>query len=121
MTRMRFLMMGIIIYTLAICPLAAQTASTSAITGVITDTSGSVVPAATITATNADNGQSRTVMTGADGTFNFGLLPPGTYKVTMSASGFKQEEVTVTVAVTEVADVSRCAASGSIIRVNNKY
>jgi hypothetical protein len=93
--------------------LQAQTASTSAITGTITDASGAVVAGATITATNTDNGQSRIVSTGADGTYNFGLLPPGTYKVTISATGFKQEEVTTTVAVTEAANISRQLVLGS--------
>jgi len=93
--------------------LQAQTASTSAITGTISDASSGVIAGATITATNTDNGQSRTVSTGADGAYNFGLLPPGTYKITISATGFKQEDVTVTVAVTEVANVSRRLALGS--------
>jgi len=93
--------------------LQAQTASTSAISGTITDASSAVIAGATVTATNTDNGQSRTVSTGTDGTYNFGLLLPGTYKVMISATGFKQEEVTVTVAVTEVANISRRLALGS--------
>src|SRR5712691_4712481 len=74
----------------------AQTASTSAITGTITDLTNGAVPNATVTATNTDNGQSRSVTTAVDGTYNFGLLPPGTYRVTITASGFKTEEVRVT-------------------------
>src|SRR6516162_692689 len=89
---------GVAVFASALV-LQAQTASTSAITGTITDASSAVIAGAAITATNTDNGQSRTVSTGTDGTYNFGLLPPGTYRVTISATGFKQEEVTVTVAV----------------------
>ncbi|PWU05740.1 MAG: hypothetical protein C5B51_13870 [Terriglobia bacterium] len=93
--------------------LRAQTASTGAITGTITDSSSAVVPGATVAAINTETGQSRSLTTGADGTYTFGLLPPGTYKVTISATGFRQEEVTVTVAVTEAANVSRRLALGS--------
>jgi hypothetical protein len=103
---------GVAVFASALV-LQAQTASTSAITGTITDASSAVIAGAAITATNTDNGQSRTVSTGTDGTYNFGLLPPGTYRVTISATGFKQEEVTVTVAVTDVATVSRRLALGS--------
>jgi Carboxypeptidase regulatory-like domain len=114
MKRIRPLILaGIVVWIGFTLALQAQTASTSAITGTITDASGGVVAGATITATNTDNGQSRTVSTGADGTYNFGLLPPGTYKVIISATGFRQEEVTVTVAVTEAANLSRQLALGS--------
>ena len=101
---------------LAVCfwqGLQAQTASTGGISGTITDATGGVVPGAAVTATNGDNGQSRKVTTGADGAYNLGLLPPGPYKVAISATGFKQEEVNVNVAVTEVATVSRKLALGS--------
>jgi hypothetical protein len=56
----------------------------------------------TVTATNTDTGQVRTTTTGADGSYKFGLLPPGTYRVKFEAPGFKAAEVpSVTVAVTE--------------------
>ena len=45
----------------------AQTSGTGALTGTITDASGAVVPAVTVTATNNDTGQQRTTKTSPTG------------------------------------------------------
>src|SRR6185437_11094610 len=80
----------------------AQTSSTGALTGKISDPSGAVVPGATITLTSLATGQSRTAMTGNDGSYNFGLLPPANYSLRIEAAGFKAVVVpSVTVSVTE--------------------
>lgn len=107
------MLVGIVACLLRSSELNAQTASTSAIAGTITDTTNGVVPGAKVTAVNSDTGQTRSATTGNDGAFNFGLLQPGAYKITISAAGFKPEEIAVTVAVTEVANVSRRLAVGS--------
>src|SRR5690348_4923986 len=86
-----------------------QTAGTGALTGTITDPSGAVVPAATVTATSLDTGQVRTATTGADGNYKINLLPPGNYRVRFEASGFKPVEIpsaAVNVTETEVLDRS---------------
>jgi hypothetical protein len=80
----------------------AQTNSTGALTGTVTDTSGGVVVGATVTITNLGTGQERTATTGNDGVYKITLLNPGNYKVDFSASGFKSAQVaSVTVNVTE--------------------
>ena len=82
--------------------LLAQSAGTSALTGTVTDPSGAVIPNVTVTATNTGNNAARTAVTGADGTYRFTLLPPGTYRVRFVANGFKSGEVSaVTLNVTE--------------------
>ena len=82
--------------------LNAQTAGTGALTGTVTDASGAAIPNATVTATSNDTGQVRTTPTEASGTYRFSLLPPGDYKVSFSADGFRAVEVPkVTIAVTE--------------------
>ena len=68
---------------------SAQTASTGALTGTVTDQSGGVVSGATVTATNNGTGQSRTATTDSSGTYKFSLLNPGNYSVKFSANGFK--------------------------------
>ena len=55
----------------------AQTAGTGALEGTISDSSGAVVPNASVTATSVATGQVRTAITGQDGTYKFSLLPPG--------------------------------------------
>src|SRR6266567_4984595 len=81
--------------------LLAQSAGTAGLTGTVTDPSGSVIPNATVTATNAETNQTRTTTTGADGVYKFSLLPPGNYNVKFNVSGFKTAEVpSVTLNVT---------------------
>src|SRR5215831_6952844 len=82
--------------------LPAQSAGTGALTGTVTDPTGSVVPGATVTATNTETSQMRTSTTGTDGSYKFSLLPPGTYRMKFTATGFRTAEVpSVTVNVTE--------------------
>ena len=90
-------------FILTLAPaLLAQSAGTSALTGTVTDPTGAVIPNVTVTATNAGNNAVRTATSGADGTYRFTLLPPGTYRVRFLANGFKAAEVTaVTLNVTE--------------------
>ena len=100
---------------IAICgaTLWAQTSATGAIAGLVTDSSGGVIPNATVTAISTDTGQARTATTAADGTYRFSLLPPGQYKVSFSANGFKTEEVPdLNVAVTETPVLNRILQVG---------
>jgi hypothetical protein len=94
--------------------LMAQTGGTGALTGTITDSSGAVVRDAKVTATSADTGQARTVTTGADGTYNFGLLAPGNYRVKFEATGFQAVEIPAAkVNVTETAVLDRTLQVGA--------
>src|ERR1700692_1532247 len=73
--------------------LRAQTAGTGALTGTVTDSSGAVVPNATVTISSRDTGQVRTATTGPDGVYKVSLLPPGDYQVKFQAAGFRELEV----------------------------
>jgi hypothetical protein len=80
----------------------AQTGSTGALTGTVTDPSGGVVVGASITVTNVATGQVRTATTDNSGTYKLGLLNPGNYSVKFAANGFKTATVpSVTVNITE--------------------
>ena len=91
----------------------AQTSGTAALTGTVTDSTGGVIPNATVTATNTGNGQARTTMTGADGVYKISLLPPGAYKVRFEAMGFEAAEPSVELSVTETQTLNRSLAVGS--------
>ena len=85
---------------LIVAPAFAQTSSTGALTIAATDVTGASIPGATVTLTAA-NGAVRSHATEANG-YTFTLLPPGSYKVTISATGFKVANLPeVTVHVTE--------------------
>lgn len=61
----------------------------SHIRGVVTDPSGAGVPGAEVKATNTQTQVSRTVMTQDDGSYEFLSLPPGTYDVSVTKTGFR--------------------------------
>lgn len=102
--------------TLLLCTSSAfaQSATTGALIGTITDPSGAVISAATVTATNIATGQSRTATTGSDGGYRISLLPPGNYSVKISASGFQTVDVpSITINVTETPVLNRALAIGT--------
>src|SRR5690348_5065754 len=105
--------MRILFSFLSALTLLAQTAGTGALTGTVTDATQAAIPNVIVTLTSRDTGQARTATTGADGVYKFALLPPGNYKVSFMAAGFKAEEVpTVTVAVTETPVLNRVLQVG---------
>ena len=68
----------------------AQDLTTSAtLTGTITDSTGAVIPGATVIVSGTDNGVSRMIKTEANGNFTFQLLPPGQYSLQVQMKGFK--------------------------------
>lgn len=69
-------------------PLRAQL-TTGAILGTVTDPSGAAIPGAKVTVTNTGTQVARTATTAQNGDYVFNLLLPGTYSVTVTASGFK--------------------------------
>ncbi len=80
---------------LAICltwaanPAAAQLAGQGSLQGTVADSTGAVVPNATITATNVATNVSTVQMSSSAGFFNISPLVPGTYTVQVVATGFK--------------------------------
>ena len=61
---------------------------TAVISGTAMDKSGAIVPGVTVTATNTATGLTRETVTGAEGTFSFASLQPGTYSIAAQAPGF---------------------------------
>jgi hypothetical protein len=68
---------------------SAQT-STGTIAGVVSDKSGAVVPGASVMITNAGTNQQRTVVSSDNGAYIAPLLPPGAYRIEVTAQGFKK-------------------------------
>jgi len=67
--------------------LHAQSVDT-AIVGVVTDTSGAVVPGASVTVTSTSTGIAKKAVTSSNGEYSVNYLIPGTYDLTVSANGF---------------------------------
>jgi hypothetical protein len=68
----------------------AQTATTGAIVGSITDKNGAVVGSADVELTNAATNQSLKVKSNEDGQFVLPAVPPGEYTVQISKTGFRK-------------------------------
>jgi len=69
----------------------AQTGGDGAITGTVLDSTGALIPNATVTATNTATGVVTTRHTSSGGLYQLSPLSIGTYTVTIEANGFKTE------------------------------
>ena len=101
---------GIVLALVAVV-LTAQTSSTGALAVTVKDSSGGVIPGASITVTNS-SGLTRSQNTNAEGSNTFSLLPPGDYNVRITAPGFKTADLAAAVHVTETEAVSRSLQLG---------
>ncbi len=63
----------------------------TSIQGVVTDSTGAVVPGATLTLTDPATGQTQVRTSGNDGVFNFNALPAAPYRLEVERQGFKKK------------------------------
>jgi hypothetical protein len=80
-----------VLLLLAICALFAQS-PLGTVTGLALDPSGAAVPNVKVTLANQDTGVKRDVETNTAGAYSFPNLPPGNYKLTAEAKGFRAFE-----------------------------
>jgi hypothetical protein len=84
---------GILAFTSLSCaPLLAQS-TTADVVGTVTDTTGAVVPNATVQLTSVDTHETRTVTSGSNGEYTFTLLKPNRYSLSVTATGFKSFQI----------------------------
>ncbi len=86
----------------------AQTASTGALTGTVSDPSGGVVPEAAVHVINVATGDRHDFASQPSGSYLAPLLLPGTYRIEVSKSGFKTavlEGIVVSVTETHTVDI----------------
>ena len=70
-------------------PAAAQLASQTALVGTVTDSSGSVLPGASVVAVNAGTRDTYEATTNAEGYYNIQFVRTGTYDITVTVTGFQ--------------------------------
>jgi Carboxypeptidase regulatory-like domain len=63
------------------------------ITGTVTDSSGGVIPNATVTVTDIDKGTSQTVQTNQDGNYTVQHLIPDAYKINVKSAGLSGVDI----------------------------
>ncbi|HEX5709414.1 MAG TPA: TonB-dependent receptor [Pyrinomonadaceae bacterium] len=71
-------------------PTFAQEETAATVSGQVTDSTGAVVPAATVVVTNTETGIERRVESNEDGLYSVSPLPPGPYQIVIEQSGFKR-------------------------------
>ncbi len=85
----------------ALCPTAGRAQVLyGSIVGNVQDSSGGMLPGATVTITSKDTNQTRTAVTAEAGTYSFTNVQAGTWSVKISLQGFKEsvkDDVPVTV------------------------
>ena len=90
-TKISFSLVTVFILILATCPVVHGQARGS-FSGNIVDKAGSVVPGASVTVTAQSTGQVRAVKTDNAGHYDVPLLPVGTYRMRVEATGFQTTE-----------------------------
>ncbi|MBK8809754.1 MAG: TonB-dependent receptor [Acidobacteria bacterium] len=85
---------------------AQSQGSTGSITGIVSDSTGAVVPNATVTLTSQGTNQTQTTTTSGDGIYKFVLLQPGKYSVKTTASSFADQTLDVEVQVGRTTDAN---------------
>ena len=91
---------------LVLAPLRAQIGGSGSIQGVLSDSTGAVVPGAAVTATNVATGVANVRTTTPAGYYVISPLQPGEYTVTVSATGF--EKLTQQHVVVRLTAAKRC-------------
>jgi carboxypeptidase family protein len=130
--RLLVLVVGVALALMSPVGVRAQTLSTGAITGLVTDPSGAAVPNATVTASSTETGVVRTVTSGSNGSYTVAQLNPGRYKVSVKATGFRtQEQGPVAVVVSQTinldfalelgkaTEIVEVTAQGTLIQTSN--
>ena len=98
MAALRCVMLALCGYGL-LCGVAAtaQSGTSSALAGTVTDRSGAVVPNAAVTAVEIETHATRSGITNAQGRFLFSQINPGTYLVSVHANGFADAQSAPTI------------------------
>jgi outer membrane receptor protein involved in Fe transport len=108
-----------IVLVLVLVPLASAQTEMGRITGVVADSTGGVLPGATVNAKGSDTGSIRTVYTDASGRYVFANLPPGPYEVGAELTGFRTSVSKVTVTVGAAATIDfKLEVAGATETVN---
>jgi hypothetical protein len=83
------ILMGVLALMLAVAGAWAQSGTTS-IRGVVTDKTGAAVGGAKVTLSNSGQALQREMLTNQSGEYEFRVLPPGTYALTVEMANFRK-------------------------------
>jgi hypothetical protein len=100
-----------------------QSTTTGAISGTVTDQSGAVLADVNVALKSVEKGFTQSTKSNAQGLYQFQLLEPGTYSITITAANFKTLSATTTVSVGQNAIVNaklEVGAAGTTVEVSGE-
>ena len=100
----------------------AQNTNSSDIRGTVTDSSGAVLPGATVTVKNNDTGVVREFVTNGDGLYDTNSILPGNYTISFSKDGFQKlvrGPITLEVGLVTVNGELKVGSSSQVIEVKS--
>lgn len=104
---------------IAVAPksLLAQSLTSGDVVGTVTDPTGAAVPNANVTIKSQETGAAQIATTNATGAYRFALLNPGSYEISVNASGFQtvQQSVSVSVGQASTANIKLEVATATQI------
>jgi Carboxypeptidase regulatory-like domain len=106
MAKLKYLTGCTIMMLLVLVPISLGQTSKGFVVGTVTDPNAAAVPGVTVKATNTATGVTRETITQQDGSYRFDAVDPGTYRVEVSASGFKTATREVVVAAAQTIEAS---------------
>ena len=104
----------VLVLILCLGGLALAQTDTARVIGTITDSTGAVLPNATVTVIEVGTGRVLTTKTGAAGEYVFNALPVGKYHLEVKQEGFKTSAADFTLEVSQVQEISLKLETGSI-------
>src|SRR3954465_12787051 len=93
---------AILVVLLVSTPASAQT--TGSLRGTV-ETAGTVLPGVTVEAKSPNMQGSRTAVTDAEGRFTLSALPPGTFTISATLTGFSAKTETIQLGLTQAATI----------------
>ncbi len=87
-------------------PVLMAQSDTGSITGTVTDSTGAVIPDATVTVINLATNRAVSVQSKADGSFAVNALPIGNYKAAATKQDFEGEATTLSLQISEVKELN---------------
>ena len=80
---------GVLAAMLLVCSLSARAQNVGSVAGNVKDSTGAVIPGATVTLTWIEHGTDRTLTSNQKGEYVFSSVAPGTYTLRIAAPNFE--------------------------------
>jgi hypothetical protein len=91
----RLLLFGLLFSISPVCNLKAQTLTSATVVGTVKDSSGAVVPSATIRIRQPETNAGSATVSGDAGQYRFPFLKPGNYEITAEAAGLSTAAIQI--------------------------